>query len=185
MTNYYSTVAVHEPLPLALLSTLEREILNATFQDAQPDGELIHLFASETAGGFLEMRLSELRKAFESLPDKATGVGRTLAAALEAAAAEGCTDDDMATVDIDEDAWLAVLQDISARLPQQMIRVTAAWTSSKPEPQATGGSAMLVTPKAIFRGSTDSLMEQFIDEVRQEVGHLNKAAPEPGPEPQP
>ncbi|ABQ28973.1 hypothetical protein [Acidiphilium cryptum] len=185
MPNYYSTVAVHEPLPLALLSTLEREILGAAFQDAQPDGELIHLFASETAGGFLEMRLSELRKAFENLPDRATGVGRTLAAPLEAAAAGGSGDDDMVTVDIDEDAWLSVLQDISARMPQQMIRVTAAWTCSKPEPQATGGSAMLVTPKSIFRGSTDSLMAQFIDEASQEIGHLDEVTPEPGPEPQP
>lgn len=185
MPNYYSTVAVHEPLPLALLSTLEREILDAAFQDARPEGEAVHLFASEAAGGFMEMHLPALRKAFESLPDKDTGVGRLLAAALKGAEDDGIAADGMATIDIDEDAWLAVLQDISARLPQRMIRITVAWTCSKPEPQATGGSAMLVTPKSIFRGSTDSLMAQFIDEANQEIGHINEAALEPGPEPQP
>ena len=158
MTDYYTQTVVHQTLPFACMTSLEKLVLCAMFETEEIDGGL-YCFASAGIDDMPSLDLAEVRDALKhakDIPSKLYDLVKTEADTLsvEASALE---------LDLSAEGFEFILQDILRRSKTLThISITAAFTCSKMRPDGFGGMVTLIMPEEIRSTSTGDILENWL-----------------------
>jgi hypothetical protein len=158
MADYYTQTVVHQTLPFACMTSLEKLVLSTMFETEEIDGGL-YCFSTERVDDMPSLDLAEVRDALKhakDIPSRLYDLVKAKADTLSAEASE-------LELDLSVDSFEFILQDILRRseaLPH--ISITAAFTCSKMRPDGFGGMVTLITPEEIRSTSTGDILEDWL-----------------------
>ena len=168
MADYFTQMVVHQTIPDADMTPLERLLLSRVF-DAEPDGDGIYLFSEQGPSDMLWLARAELEAALAASTTAESAANRFIReqlAKLEADAAE-------VELDMGELGWPFLFQDIVRRSSTlKFVSIEAAFTCSKMRSDGFGGMAMLITEEDVFSKSTGEHVQDF---ESQAAGHADSA----------
>ena len=158
MATYYTHTILHQDLPLADITPLEKLVLCAVLETYEHDGKL-SCFASESVNGVPSLATAAVREALALANGQASRLNDLVAQKIEDVAAEAETFD----LDLSVEGYAFILQDIvrrSATLTH--VSLATAFTCSKKRTDGFGGMVTLITPDDILSESTDCLLERWL-----------------------
>jgi hypothetical protein len=162
MANYYSPTVIQPPIPVAVMTPLERLLLENIF-GAEPVGDELYFYAEEGPVDFIVLSRAEIQAALAASNGTAGTAATFVAERLSRVAPEE------ADIDLDlsgASIWEFIFQEIVRRSPT--LRYVAAITSfecSKMRPDGFGGMAVLITADRIISKSTHDLIAEFLAET--------------------
>ena len=158
MANYYTPIAVQQPIPAADLTSLERLLLAKIF-DMQIDDDVLYFSSDEGASDMLFLDVEELRPCLDDPAAKGTTAWKQIVDQD----GEVILGDDEIEIDASGGWWETTLQDVVRRSDTlDHLSVIASFTCDKLRPDSLGGMAILITADQIRGQSTHDLMAQFI-----------------------
>lgn len=161
MANYYTPIAVQQPIPAIDLTTLERLLLAEIF-DMQVDDDALYFSSDEGASDMLYLDAEQLRPCL----DDPAAEGTTAWAQVVDRYAEAVRGDGELEIDASGGWWETILQDVVRRSDTlDHLSVVASFTCDKLRSDSLGGMAILITATQIRGQSTHDLMAQFIAEA--------------------
>ena len=158
MADYYTHMVLHQDLPLADITPLEKLVLAEVFETQEHDGTL-SCFAWDGVNDVPSLSVAAVRETFARPNDQASRLHDLVAKTIENVAAETNTFD----LDLSLEGYAFILQDIvrrSATLTH--VSLAAAFTCSKMRTDGFGGMVTLITPDEILSESTDGLLERWL-----------------------
>jgi len=168
MADYFTPTVVQQEIPAELISPFEKLLLAAIFEHEEENGK-IYYFASEASSDFLTLDRADLEHALAATTAKSRL--KTFVQEQIDATPAVCADIDLdLTVSLyGSDAYLVILQDIVRRSKGALpyLTITESWTCSKIRPDALGGQAIIITPRAIRTWSTYRYLEAFTGRFEQ------------------
>lgn len=166
MADYFTQIVVHQTIPDADITPLERLLLSHIF-DSEPDGNGIYLFSEQGPSDMLWLARTDLETALvasSAVKSAANEFIRGQLADLEVDATE-------VEIDMSEPGWPFLFQDIVCRSSTlKFVSIEAAFTCSKMRSDGFGGMAMLITADEVFSKSTGELLQDFENQV---AGHAD------------
>ncbi len=172
MADYYTQTVVHQTIPTADITPLERLLLSHIFE-TEPDTEGLYLFSEQGPSDMLWLARDDVEMALaasEAMESAANGFTREQLSKLQADATE-------VHLDMSEPGWPFLFQDIVRRSSTlQYVSIEASFTCSKMRSDGFGGMAMLITADDIFSKTTGELLQTFEDEAAAKLD----VAPDPG-----
>jgi hypothetical protein len=169
MADYYQQTVVHQIIPDADMTPLERLLLGKIFQSERVNDGW-YFFAEENPAMVITIDRKELEQALEASPDAGSAAHSAVMEEL-AANKDGVHDVELdftntSYLDLSGSCWEFFLQDIVRRSKTlTYISVVTSFTCSKMRPDGFGGMAILITRDAIVGKSTNDILEDFIAEA--------------------
>jgi hypothetical protein len=154
---------VQQIIPTSGMTPLERLILTHMF-DSEPEGDGLYFFCEDDVREIIELPAAAVKIAFKQSSGGKSRLRSHLAKQVSAHR-RGTTPME---VDLTGTSWSCFLQDILRRTPARpYISIVTSFLCTKMRPDGFGGSATLITAKAIQYGCTEDLVDKFIRESRQ------------------
>lgn len=161
MADYFSSTVVHQTIPAADITPLERLLLSHIF-DAEPDGDGLYLFSEQGPSDMLWLTRAELETALAA----SAAVESTANDFIREQLAKLTADEAEVELDISVPGWPVLFQDIVRRSATlKSVSIEAAFTCSKMRSDGFGGMAMLITADDVFSKSTGELLQDFEDQA--------------------
>ena len=158
MADYYTQTVVHQTLPLACMTSLEKLVLSAMFETEEIDGGL-YCFASTNIDDMPSLDLAAVRDALKH----SEGISSRLHDLVKAEVDGKSEDETEFDLDLSVESFEFILQDILRRSETLThISITAAFTCSKMRPDGFGGMVTLITPEKIRSTSTGDILEDWL-----------------------
>ena len=158
MATYHTHTILHQGLPLADITQLEKLVLCAVFETQEHDGTL-SCFAWESVNDFSSLPAAAVRDSLAHGKDVPSRLHDLVAKKIEDVPSGEETFD----LDLSVEGYEFILQDIvrrSATLTH--VSLAVAFTCSKKRTDGFGGMITLITPDDILSESTDGLLERWL-----------------------
>ncbi|HZU91407.1 MAG TPA: hypothetical protein VE993_19300 [Stellaceae bacterium] len=167
MADYWTPTVIHQTIPDADMTPLERLLLTRIF-NAEPDGDGLYFYAEEGPSDLVVIGRGELEEALAA--SRAAGDSRAAVFVAEQLAQLG---EDEAEVELDLSgsvSWEAFLQDILRRSPRlRYVSMISSFTCSRMRPDGFGGMAVLITAERVLAKSTGDLIAELLEEAGLEA----------------
>jgi len=166
MADYYQQTVLHQIIPDADMTPLERLLLSKILQ-FERIGDGWFFFAEENPAMVINVDRKQLEQAIQASPDSDNAAHSAVREEL-AGAMDGGKDIDLdftntSYLDLSGSSWEFFLQDIVRRSKTlTYISVVTSFTCSKMRPDGFGGMAVLITRDAIVGKSTGDILEDFL-----------------------
>jgi hypothetical protein len=161
MADYYQQTVVHQIIPDADVTPLERLLLGKIFQ-SEPVNDGWYFFAEDYPAVVITVRRAELDQALAASANHDSYAYRCVMEEIQAATAEPGDID----LDLSGTSWETFFQDIVKRSKTLThISVEAAFTCSRMRADGFGGMAILITPDAIVGKSTGDVLQDLLTEA--------------------
>jgi hypothetical protein len=168
MADYFMQTVVHQTIPHADITPLERLLLSHIFE-VQPDGDGLYPFSEQGPSDMLWLTSAELEEALAASMTAESAANGFIREQL----AKSKADEGEIELDMSEPGWPFLFQDIVRRSSTlKFVSIEAAFTCSKMRSDGFGGMAMLITGNDVFSKSTGELLQEFED---QSIGHPGSA----------
>jgi hypothetical protein len=160
MAHFYTPTVIEPHIPLPSILPLERLFLAQIFEEER-HGDRVYYYSGTGANDHIILPADEVRAALcDALPNS------RLAQKLFEEQPDAARGDGNFELDDCGEIWPEILQDIVRRSAElDHLTVTMAFTCTKMRPDGFGGSAMLITAKAIRWESTTTIFERFYKEA--------------------
>ena len=158
MANYYTHTVLHQDLPLADITPLEKLVLAEVFETQEHDGKLA-CFAWDGVNDVPSLPAAAARNSLAHGKDVPSRLRDLVAKKIEDVPSGEETFD----LDLSVEGYEFILQDIvrrSATLTH--VSLATAFTCSKMRTDGFGGMVTLITPDEILSESTDGLLERWL-----------------------
>ncbi len=157
MADYFTQMVVHQTIPEADITPLERLLLSHIFE-TEADDQGIYFFSEQGPSDMLWCSRAELETALAA----SQGEQSAALAFVKDELAKADAELDEIELDISEPGWPFLFQDIVRRSRSlEFISIEAAFTCSKMRDDGFGGMATLITANDVFSKSTGELLQEF------------------------
>jgi hypothetical protein len=161
MANYYTPIAVQQPIPAADLTGLERLLLAEIF-DMQIDDDAFYFSSEQGLSDVLYLDAAQVRSCLDDPAARGTTAWKQIVDQY----AEDIHEGGDFEVDASGGRWENILQDVVRRSGTlDHLSVIASYTCDKLRPESLGGMVMLITADQVRGKSTHELMAEFIAEA--------------------
>jgi hypothetical protein len=161
MADYFTQMVVHQTIPQADITPLERLLLSHIFT-AEAYGEGLYFFSEQGPSDMLWLErpgVEQALRASETLDSRANSF-------IREQRAQHASDVGEIEIDMSGQDWPFLFQDIVKRSPTlQFVTIEAAFTCSRMRSDGFGGMAMLISADAVLSKSTLELLQEFEDQV--------------------
>lgn len=166
MADYFTQMVVHQTVPEADVTPLERLLLSQIFETAT-DGQGIYFFSEQCPSDMLWISRADLETALAASQSVESGAIAFVKEILTQAPADA----DEIEFDMSASGWDFLFQDIVRRSPAlDFISIEAAFTCAKMRSDGFGGMAMLITADEVFAKSTGELLQDFENQATARAG---------------
>lgn len=162
MADYYQRAVVHQIIPDADMTPLERLLLRKIFQSERVN-EGWYFFAEDNPAVVITVQRADLDQALAASSDNESAAYSCVIEQVESAE-PGANEIEL---DLSGDAWEDfIFQDIVKRSKTlRYVTIVAAFTCSKMRSEGFGGMAILITPDAIVGKSTGDVLQDLLSEA--------------------
>jgi hypothetical protein len=161
MADYFSPTVIQPAIPVADITPLERLLLSHIFC-AEPEGEGLYFYADEGPAGMIWLDRAPIEAALAQSPTTDSVAATLVTAQLARVPADNVEIE----LDFSDMSWESILQDIVRRSATlRYITAVSAFTCSRMRPDGLGGMAVLITASAAMGKSTDTIIEDFLNEA--------------------